>query len=174
MAVDCSTKTLGCSGCLIEAIERGDETTLRQLLPAPNVEFHDSYWISRSSLSVLEAPNPERCKCFPVVSAASETAPRCPQPENCSHSIFERNLLPDVKKRLKHIAMSVVLSAMQHTTRHFNALQILVESQKFDMSEPVIFHWKGSKFAKSRGLWNVVAVWRFCSTEARALTAALT
>lgn len=40
-----------------------------------------------------------------------------------------------------HIVISVVYTAMLHTTPKFNALQILAESDKFDLTEPVILHW---------------------------------
>ena len=38
-----SERVLGCSGCLIEAIERHDERALRRLLSA-EVEFDDTFW----------------------------------------------------------------------------------------------------------------------------------
>ena len=44
-------KILGCSGCVIEAIESHDEIRLRKLLSAANVEYTDTHWVSRASHS---------------------------------------------------------------------------------------------------------------------------
>lgn len=40
-----------------------------------------------------------------------------------------------------HIAMSVVLTSILYATPEFNALQIIADSRKFDLCEPLIFHW---------------------------------
>ena len=42
--------------------------------------------------------------------------------------------------RPANIALSVVLVSMLNTTGEFNALQVLVDSQKFDLNEPLLFH----------------------------------
>ena len=46
-----STRTPGCSNCLIETIVLHNEQRICQLLSAVNVEFSDTYWIPRPSLS---------------------------------------------------------------------------------------------------------------------------
>lgn len=142
-----STKTFGCSGCLIEAIECGDAATLRQLLSAQNVQFTDTYWTPRSFVSTFIAPYPNCCKCFLLLTTVSQVAPRYCQQKRCPHSTEEGSLISGWPP---HIAMSVMLSAMLFTTNEFNALQILIE--KFDMSEPIVFRWF------FQNCWNVVAV----------------
>lgn len=137
-------KVLGCSGCLIEAIERGDELTVHQLLSEPNVKFDDTFWTPYSSISLYMASFSNiRGQCFPLLSARHiELAPRY-MPMNCSHSQIEENLYPEQDH---YMAISTMLTAMLHTTAEFNVLQILVDSQKFDMSEPLVFHWKHEEY----------------------------
>ena len=148
------TKTVGCSGCLIEAIERHEEGRLRNLLWAANVEYSDTYWVPRDSLLMFKEPflNTANeyfaCSCprFPVLSnffllTASE---------HCTHRIVEETLVPG---QPVNIAMSVVLSSMLYTSVNFNAFQIVVESHKFDLNESLIFHLR-----ESRTNWSLVIV----------------
>lgn len=143
MATDGLIKSRGCSGCLIEAIELRDEWTIRRLLSARDVEFHDTFWAPSSDITVFMEPFPDFSRCFPVLSVPSsfELAPRYSLPKRCTHSMDEQSLLPESGQQ-SHIAMSVMLVAMLHTTHELNAFLILVESQNFDMSEPLIFHWR--------------------------------
>lgn len=135
-----SGKTLGCSGCLIEAIERHDEEALRALLSRKNVYFNDSYLLPNdcSKFMIPLAPPPNTCKRIPMLSAD-----RVHQSSKvrCTH------LLIEFTDSMPHfgIAMSVVLTAMLHTTAQFNAFQLLVESQKFDLSSTIEFDWNVCK-----------------------------
>lgn len=129
-----STRTLACSGCLIEAIECRDEIALRRLLSATNFEFRDIYWVPRfDRYSQTIEPFEHCCKCFPLLSSRETRSPT----KQCTHSMEEPI---EGTARDDHIPMSVVATAMLHTTAAFNALQILIESQKFDLSEPLVFH----------------------------------
>ena len=56
--------------------------------------------------------------------------------------------------RPANIALSVVLAALLYTTNDFNGLQMLVESGKFDLPEPLIFHMIRRNIAE----WSLVAV----------------
>ena len=68
----------------------------------------------------------------------------------CSHPAVEETLVPGAPV---NIAMSVVLTAMLHTTVDFNAFQIVAESQKFDLTEGLIFH---GRERNSTRKWNVL------------------
>lgn len=141
-----STRTLGCSGCLIQAIERADENALRKLLSAETT-FDDTYWIPRSEIREFKYPFSGCGARFPVFSDRTSNSAI-----QCQHELHEGSLVPAMPT---HIAMSVVATAMLYTTESFNALQIVVESQKFDMTEPFVFHWSEND---SFGLWQVLAV----------------
>ena len=147
------TNTFGCSGCLIEAIERHEERTLRQLLSNANVEYSDIHWVPRDSLLLFKEPFLNTtseylaCSCprFPVLSNffllnASQ---------HCYHRVVDETLTPG---KPENIAMSVVLSSMLYTTAEFNAFKIVVESHKFDMNEPLIFHQRQSSKSWSLGI----------------------
>ena len=121
--------TQGCSGCLIEAIERRDEVSLRNLLSAANVEYSDTCWVPRAQLFGFKASFPNSFERFPVLLLTSTS--------QCAHRVVEETLLSGEPE---NIAMSVVLVSMLHTTAEFNAFQIIVESRKFNMNEPLIFH----------------------------------
>lgn len=71
--------------------------------------------------------------CFPVYSRTYSLTSQ----HNCTHPIVEET---PVAGRPANVAMSVVLSSMLHTTPEFNAFEMIIESHKFDMNEPLIFH----------------------------------
>ena len=125
-------KIVGCSGCVIEAIERQNEQRLRELLSAANVEYSDTHWVSVFQIKLM-ASYPNRFRCFPMKSSTCSLTSE----QQCDHPIVEETLVPGEPA---NIAMSVVLSSMLHTTAEFNAFEMVVESHKFDMSEPLIFH----------------------------------
>ena len=66
-----TTRTEGCSGCLLEAIKRYDERRERELLSAANVEYSDTYWVSRAQLNRFVVPFPNSFGHFPVLFAYS-------------------------------------------------------------------------------------------------------
>lgn len=146
------SRTRGCSGCLIEAIERADEAKLRRLLSAPNLEFSDTYWTPPSGLMAFLAPYPQCSKCFPVLSTLLQLAPRYVEQKECEHSVVEGSL---VAGQPPLIAMSVVLVSMLYTKSRCNALQMLIDSQKFDLSEPLVFHYR---FESDDNSWDLVAI----------------
>ena len=134
-------KTVGCSGCVIEAIERHNESWLRTLLSAANVEYSDTHWVARDSLhnfmGSLSRPDSFQLR-FPVLLNPYSV----PYREKCTHPIVEETLETGLPK---NIVMSVVLAAMLHTTGKFNALQILVECHRFDIHESFVFHLRQSE-----------------------------
>lgn len=52
--------------------------------------------------------------------------------------------------------MSVVRAAMKITTSDFNALKVIVESEKLDLSEPLVFNCDTDEHFDTK--WNVVVV----------------
>lgn len=112
------TNSLGCSGCLIEAIERNDESLLRKLLSAPDVKFHDTFWISCPVFYRDVLLYPGYHERFPALTSRDE---RNLKPLKCTHSTLDECLFPGLPP---NIAMSVVFSAMELSTKNFNALQI--------------------------------------------------
>lgn len=137
------SRPLACSGCIIEVIERADQSTLRQLLSQQNVEFIDTYWAPSDSFTHFLDSH----KFYPVLSVSAQNELNFEK--QCTHSMLEQTLLPG---KPPHIAMSVVLTAMLYTTSEFNALQILLESKLFDLSEPLVFHYYFSEL----NCWNIL------------------
>ena len=125
-------KIRGCSGCLIQAIVRGDEQRLRHLLSIESAQFSDIYWIPIESLDdiprVINTITylPDYCRMFNQLFE-----------QQCTHSMLAETL---PSERPANIAISVVLMSMMYTTGEFNALQMLIDSHKFDLSEPLLFH----------------------------------
>ena len=124
----------GCSGCLIDAIERHDKRRLRNLLSASNVKYSDNYWVPREQLCQFMTPFSNSITRFPML-----TTDFLYSKHQCVDPVVEETLM---QKEPANIAMSVVLVSMLHTTAQFNAFQIVVESRKFDLKEPLIFHLK--------------------------------
>ena len=127
-----TTRPQGCSGCLIEAIERHDEHRLRNLLSATNVKYSDDYWVPRKTVFRFMAPFPNSIRRFPMLTTYSQNSEH-----QCAHPVVEETPVPG---KPANIAMSVVLVSMLHTSAQFNAFQIVVESRKFDMNDSLIFH----------------------------------
>ena len=140
-----TTKTQGCSGCLIEAIERHDERKLCELLSAANVEYSDTYWVPRDKLFKFVEPLSNSYWQFPVLLPSLENSVK-----QCSHPVLEETLMPGEPA---NIALSVVLSSMLHTTAEFNAFKMVAESRKFEMNEPLIFHMR-----HKNEIWSIVIV----------------
>ena len=144
-----ATKTSGCSGCLIDAIVRHDERKLRQLLSNASAKFSDTYWMPRESLL-------RRMENFWHSLRGLRTTQWTQLAENaehCTHPVLAETLAPG---KPANIAMSVALMSMLHTKRYFNALQVLVDSEKFDLSEPLLFHMPFGN--QPHGSWSLVAV----------------
>ena len=128
-----TARTVGCSGCLIEAIERHDERRLRELLSAEKVQYSDTYWVLRANLLHFMTSISNFVWHYPMLTRTDSLTS---QPL-CAHPLDEETPTPG---QPAHIAMSVLLSSMLHTTAEFNAFQMLVESHKFDVNEPLMFH----------------------------------
>lgn len=145
-----TSKAVGCSRCLIEAIERHDERRLRDLLSA-NVQYSDTYWANRLKLKdrtvsckeYIEKVGFDIFQHFPLMLTNRESV-ACE--ELCTHREIDATATPG---DYKNIAMSVVLAAMLHTTAEFNAFQVLIESHKIDMDKQLMFHMRKSEMCDS-------------------------
>ena len=125
-------RTCVCSGCIADAIVRHDEKALRQLLSDESAEFSDIYWIPIAILDDKEA-NTYSMPEFRTLS--SQLVANAEQ--QCTHLMLAETLSPG---RPANIAVSVVLMSMLNTNAEFNPLQMLIDSHKFDLSEPLLFH----------------------------------
>ena len=139
--------TRGCSGCLIRAIVLHDVKTLRRLLSSDSAEFSDTYWIPIASLDCIVAESDTLPEFRTLFSQLVKKATK-----HCIHSMLAETLSPG---RPDNIALSFVLMAMLNTTSEFNPLQILIDSHKFDLSEPLLFHLPLGGFM---GMWTVSLV----------------
>lgn len=150
-------RKLRCSGCIIDAIRMHDETRLRSLLSSKNVEYSDTYWVPSHPMLIDE--NDQLFSRFPMISSWYPTKYK----PYCTHPSVSETLAPG---RPANIALSVVLASMLHTTSEFNAFQIVVDSNKFDMNEPLIYHQRRIPQYNGRSLqystrkedWEVVIV----------------
>ena len=138
------------SGCLIDAIVCHDERRLRHLLSDASAKFSDTYWMRRESLLIRIAIFKPSIRGFRTTqwSKLAEL-----DAEHCTHPVLAETLAPG---KPANIAVSVALMSMLHTSGHFNLLQVLVDSRKFDLSEPLLFH-----MPIAYGLpnsWSLVAV----------------
>ena len=127
---------MGCSGCLIEAILCQDERRVCNLLSAAvNVDYSDTYWVPRNSIFSYMAIFPTSFRGSPMLARQMSTASgqRCTHPQ----PLLEESLVSGLPA---NIALSVVIAAMLYTMNDFNGLQMLVESEKFDLREPLIFY----------------------------------
>ena len=73
--------------------------------------------------------------------------------EHCTHPVLAETLAPG---KPANIAVSIALMSMLHTSGDFNVLQMLVDSEKFDLSEPLLFHMP-LKY-RPHNSWSLVAV----------------
>ena len=74
--------------------------------------------------------------------------------EHCTHPVLAERLTPG---KPANIAVSVALMSILNTTIYFNALQVLVDSEKFDLSEPLFFHMP-FEYVSQQTSWSLMAV----------------
>ena len=82
---DQSTRTMDCSGCLIETIVRQDERGVRNLLWATNVnvDYSDTYWVPRDSIFSYMAIFPNSFRGSTTLARRTSAAfeQRCTHPQ---------------------------------------------------------------------------------------------
>lgn len=141
-----ATRPSGCSGCLIDACVRHDERRLRHLLSDASVQFSDTYWVPRAHMETNEFM--ENFIHSPPTKLMTELSANAKL--HCTHPVLAETLEAG---KPEHIALSVTLMSMLCTSRDFNALKMLIDSDKFDLSEPLLFH-----SPLGYGSWSLVAV----------------
>ena len=141
-----ATRTSGCSGCIIDAIVSHDERRLLDLLSNANVKFSDTYWIPRVSFLPLMGKFWYTLRSFRTTQTSQLSATA---EQHCSHPVLAETLEAG---KPANVAVSIALMSMLNTTDDFNALQVLVDSEKFDLSEPLVFH------IPPGNCWSLVAV----------------
>ena len=57
----------------------------------------------------------------------------------------------------ENISFSVILSALLHSNDNFNAIQIIIDSSKFDLSEPLVFHARHCSI-DGYSIWSVIII----------------
>lgn len=121
------------------------------MLADPN-KYRDTLWLPNTwPYNAIEFV-PSRSgflSCIPVKTPANSLAgARCPHP-----SVMETY----VGRNPAACAVSVVLMAMLFSTAEFNVLQILRDSGKFDLREPLLFHQCRPNW-DNKMEWSLVAV----------------
>ena len=135
------SNVFGCLACLAAAIELLDEATVRRMLADSSVQYADIVWLP------LPIGSP-----FHIIKSESSnqifgkySLMFCIAAENLqvgvnrgSHPTAIETL--EAGRKPNSCAISVVLIAMLFSTPDFNALQIMLESGRFDLREPLVFH----------------------------------
>ena len=165
-------KVSGCSACLVAAIEHRDEASVRRMLADKSVQYEDTVWlplIYHQLISPLTGISSNKLLSpFDPIEQVSfnglfqYTFVSCIVANNrrvgvnqCPHPVAIETL--EVGEEPKSCVISVVLMAMLFSTPNFNALQILIESGRFDLREPLVFHLclcYNSDFEK----WKIIVV----------------
>ena len=126
----------GCSACLVAAIEHRDEAAVRRMLSDQTVQYVDTVWLPLALNSKFRFIKHEPWSLTFVSCSVAESSQVC---DNiCPHPSAIESL--ETGQEIKSCAISVLLMAMLFSTPDFNALQILIESGRFDLREPLIFH----------------------------------
>ena len=152
-----SSKTSGCSACLVAAIEHRDNAAVRRMLADQTVQYADIVWLPLPLGSLFHAIDRVLRPLFrgyTIISCIAANNQRVGI-NQCPHSVAIETL--EVGEEPKPCVISVVLMAMLFSTPDFNALQILIESGRFDMREPLIFHlchYYGLNYQE----WKLIAV----------------
>ena len=142
------SKPSGCSACLVAAIENRDEAAVCRMLADLKVQYADTVLLLipmplDSQFNLIE-PVPGKIQyvsCIPAKSLHFGD-------DICPHQSLATG------QNLKLCFISVLLMAMLFSTTDFNALQILIESGRFDMREPLIFH----QFDMDKRMCNLIVV----------------
>lgn len=130
-----SQRVNGCSACLITAIERRNYVSIREMLSNRKLYFRDTLWLPiRYGSYFIKAIELSPVGIRFLSSIPSHLAY---PPWQCHH--------PFVKETYdcgspEACAISVIVMAMLCSTPEFNALKILIDSDRFDLREPLLFH----------------------------------
>ena len=159
------SNVFGCSACLVAAIELRDEATVRRMFADSNVQYADTVWLPLPIRSPFHMIESHENRIFAALSSSrffdKYSFMSCIAANNlqvgvngCPHPTAIETL--EAGYEPKSCVISVVLMAMLFSTPKFNALQILIESGRFDLRDPLIFHQcNDDYFANS---WKLIAI----------------
>ena len=125
--------TTGCSACLVEAIQQNDENWFRRLLADLQLSFNDTFSIPKWYKTVEDSLSIKWSSQHLLIPRGGGSSSN----QLCSHVIVRENLDACT---LQGTTISLVQMAMLFSTPEFNSLQLLINSGRFDLSEPIIFH----------------------------------
>ena len=135
----------GCSHCLVEAIQTRNETRLRALLSSPATCFLDTFWapvptyyytsLSGIYLNFIGIY-------FDVERESTSSASEDPSPRDiCVHHQIDPEMLEPLETGpVDKVAVNVLAMAMLFSTPNFNALNVCIESGRFNIIEPIVLH----------------------------------
>lgn len=132
---------IGCSECVCIAIESHRPALLRSLLERPHTAFRDCYW-SALPISTVTVPTYDEHVMVPELHHMDARADLSfVGRADCGHMRVDGELRAPLQfGRKAYILVSLVLMARWHSSAHFPALQMLLDSGKFDFREPQFFH----------------------------------
>ena len=133
-----------CSECVCEAIELHYERRLQELLHEPGVYYADTFWAPAPRARFQRVARRGEHVSWEYHTNVGETGAPKDLRESCGHMLIDAELRAriDVEQRF-YLLVSLVQVAVEHTDDAddgFNPLQILADSGKFDLSEPLIYH----------------------------------
>ena len=141
--------TAGCPACVVEAMQSNDENWFRILLTDPQLSYNDTFSIPKWEKTIKDSFGINWK--FPIVPSGGGSSSN----QLCSHVVERTNLLAS---NLFSTTISLVQMSIICSTQHFNSLQMLIDSGKFDFSEPIIFHEEISEYARRLRVENVIVL----------------
>lgn len=130
-----SNSKTGCPLCLAFAIQSHDRSFLEALL-SQTVSYPDTF--------VLPAPtvlfkDPSKCLRARIPSPAAEF--ELNRVGSCGHELIDCEIRYEFNQEYSAFYLeSLIEMAISYSTPSFNVLEALLQSQKFDLSEPILFH----------------------------------
>ena len=123
--------TTGCPACLVEAMQCNDVNWFLRLLADPQLSFNDTFSISKWEEMIEDSFGISWP--FPLILRGGGPSSN----HLCSHVFVPENLQANSERGA---AISVIQMAMIFSVPEFNPSQMLIDSGKFDFTEPIIFH----------------------------------
>ena len=128
-------KSEGCPVCLAFAIQSHDRTLLEALLSQP-VNFQDSFILPAPTV-LLKDPTKYLRSRIPPPNAEFDLN----LVGSCGHELLDREIRLEFNQEYVGFYLeNLVELAFAYATQSFNALESLIQSKKFDLSEPVLYH----------------------------------
>ena len=128
----------GCSQCLCIAIESHRSALLKSLLERPNVVYRDMFWARQP---IWRWCNNDKTD-YPILHDITDDSDLSfVGRDNCGHTPEDEELLlPLTDDTSERVLVSLPLLAKCHSTKGFDAEQMLRDSGKFDFSDVQLAH----------------------------------